>query len=168
MEMQKVQNYVKSKEEFASKNKVQCKDFCTPAAGKGLFIGIALMTLNIYSGAFILINYAGSIFKASGSDIDPNMSAIIMMTIQLVGTYVATFVVDRFGRRILMIISTLGTAIGLGAMGTYTFLATENVELSSFAWVPIVSISCSMFFVSLGIMPLGFVILAEVLPSKVY
>lgn len=51
-------------------------------------------------GVFTMINYTGRIFAQSGSDIPPNQAAIIVGTIQLIGTYISTILVDRAGRKV--------------------------------------------------------------------
>lgn len=47
-----------------------------------------------------MLNYAGTIFKESGSEISPNLSAIIIGVIKLIGNYVPTILVHRAGRRV--------------------------------------------------------------------
>lgn len=131
-------------------------------------MGIVLVTQNILCGSFILIFYAGSIFKDSGSKLDPNISSIIMMSVQLAGTYTATFCVDRCGRRIVMMVSTFGTFAGLSMLAIFIYLSSRGFDLLAFNLVPVISCSIAVFSLSLGIVPLTFVILAEVLPNKVF
>lgn len=95
------------------------------------------------------------------------MSSIIMMSVQLVGTYIATFLVDLYGRRPVMMVSTFGSAVGLGLLGGFSYLTHNGNDMTTFNWIPIASFSLAIFSLSLGIMPLSFVILAEVLPAKV-
>lgn len=47
-----------------------------------------------------MINYTATIFAESGSEISPKLSAIVVAAIQLVGTLVATQLVDRVGRKV--------------------------------------------------------------------
>lgn len=47
-----------------------------------------------------MLNYAGQIFKDSGSHLSPNLSAIVIGVIQLVGTFTPTILVDRVGRKV--------------------------------------------------------------------
>lgn len=65
-----------------------------------MIIGIVLVTLNQFCGCFAMINYTATIFKDSGSNLSPNMSAIVVGTIQLIGAYCSTVLVDRAGRKV--------------------------------------------------------------------
>lgn len=113
------------------------------------------------------MNYAAIIFKDSGSKLDPSMSAIIMIAIQLIATTISTSLVDNVGRRILLIVSSTGATIGLSIMGAYTYLSYHQYDLEGFDWVPVTSISFSVFMAYIGLVPLVFVVLMEVLPVKV-
>ncbi|XP_037038802.1 facilitated trehalose transporter Tret1-like [Bradysia coprophila] len=158
--------------QFAKQNTIngegiQLSDFCTPAARRGLLIGVMLMAINQFSGCFVLLNYSATIFRDSGSDINPNTSSIIMASIQCIGTYVATFLVDKVGRKLLLTISASATTIGLAVMGTYSYLDHLDFDLHHFDWVPVVSLSFVIFIASIGILPLPYIVLAEVLPDKI-
>lgn len=125
------------------------------------------MAINQFSGCFVLLNYSATIFRDSGSDIDPNTSSIILASIQCIGTYVATILVDKVGRKVLLLVSVSCTTIGLAAMGTYSYLDSLQYDLHQFNWVPVTSLSFVIFIASIGILCLPFIVLAEVLPSKV-
>jgi len=125
------------------------------------------MILNQLSGCFALLNYTASIFAESGSDLSPNTSAIVVASIQIFGTYSSTILVDRVGRKILLIISEFGTSLGLISMGLYSYFSKHDYDLSEFGWIPIASISFVIFIASLGILTLPFVVIAEILPQKV-
>lgn len=70
----------------------------------------------------LLLSYAGNILRVSGALIDPNTSAICMITVQSFATYIASFLVDRLCRRVLMIASSLGTGLGMFMMATHSYL----------------------------------------------
>lgn len=72
----------------------------TKPAKKGLAIGIFLVFLNQFSGTLAIMTYTADIFKSSGSTLSPNESSIIVSFIQLIGVYVSTICVDRFGRKV--------------------------------------------------------------------
>lgn len=70
---------------------LKCSDFASKQARKAMIIGIALVALNQFCGCFAMLNYTASIFKESGSSMSPNMSAIVVGTIQLVGSIALRF-----------------------------------------------------------------------------
>lgn len=67
-----------------------CKTLClSSGARKGLIIGIVIICVSQLSGIFPLIIYTATIFKESGSNLSPNISAIVVAAIQLIGSYVS-------------------------------------------------------------------------------
>lgn len=98
---------------------------------------------------------------------NPSTSSIIMIVIQVAATIVATSFVDNVGRRKLLILSSIGAAIGLAAFGWYNYVAATGGSLKCYDWVPVVSISFTVFSAYTGLMPLVFVIIMEVIPAKV-
>lgn len=125
------------------------------------------MAVSQFSGTFTLCNYAATIFRESGSTIDPNMSAIVMGTMQVCGTYCASRVVDSMGRKKLLLISTSGGAVGLAVTGVYSYLAKHNYDVSAFNFLPVVSLSFFIFISAIGIIPVPYVLVSEVIPQKV-
>lgn len=145
-----------------------CKTFSVSSgAKKGLIIGIVIICVSQLSGIFPLIIYTATIFKEAGSNLSPNMSAIIVAGIQLVGSYVSTITVDRVGRKVLFVTSCLGIFLGLSALGTHGLLKAKHYDLTEYFWVPVVSLSFVIFIAAIGILPLPFVIISEILPQKV-
>lgn len=58
------------------------------------------MALNQFCGCFAMLSYTASIFQESGSNLSPNMSAIVVGVIQLAGAYCSTFLVEKAGRKV--------------------------------------------------------------------
>lgn len=102
----------------------------------------------------------------SGSSLSPNMSAIIVAIIQIFGSTASAFAIGSMSRKLLYALTCCGTMVGLLAMGLHGYLKTF-VDTSNFDWVPIVSLSFVIFVASIGILPLTFVMLSEILPQKV-
>lgn len=85
-------------------------------------------------------------------DLDPNSCAIIVGVIEVLGVYTSTVLVDRIGRKILLIVSASGASISLAALGTFSYLSTHDIDLSKFNWIPLLSFSVYLFVISIGIM----------------
>ncbi|XP_055302945.1 facilitated trehalose transporter Tret1-like [Sitodiplosis mosellana] len=167
-EMDKLKNALGNTNKDGSSGKTSSwTDFITERlARKAITIGIVLAALNQFCGCFAMLNYTASIFEEAGSNMTPNMSAIIVGVIQLVGSYAATNLVDRAGRKFLFVVSTVGTAIGLISLGTYTMLRTWGYQVETFNWIPIASFSFVIFLASCAILTLPFLVIAEILPEE--
>lgn len=126
-----------------------------------------LIGLQELCGCFTMLNYTATIFRESGSSISPNFSAIIVGMIQLLGTYVATFLVDRIGRKILLLCSSFGTVVCLVCLGAYSYCNSIGIDVKTYSWISIASFSGMMFSTAMGIIPLLFVVISEVMLEKV-
>lgn len=82
--------------------------------------------------------HAAELFAESGAIFDPNLSAIILGLLQVIGIYVSSLLIDRIGRRILFGISSFGAAFSLFVFGTFSFLINQGYDLSMVDWVPVV------------------------------
>lgn len=105
---------------------------------KGIFTGIALVVISIFSGIIVMTMHAAQLFIDSGAIFDANLSAIILGILQVCGIYASSILVDRIGRRILLGISSLGAAISLFVFGTFSYLINQGLDLSFVDWIPVV------------------------------
>lgn len=102
MEIVKLKNAVTDvKSEQSDDSSLKWSDITTGAGGKAMAIGVVLAALNQLSGVFAMLQYTASIFQDAGSNMSPNMSAIVVAVIQLFGSYVSTVLVDRAGRKVI-------------------------------------------------------------------
>lgn len=114
------------------------------------------------------MNYAVLIFEKSGSStLDPFQSSIVLAIAQIIGGFFSAKLADSLGRKLLMMISFLGSAIGIFIFTLYLYLNQNGYDLSAFAWLPVASLSFIMFISSAGVYTLYGVIFVEYLPSKV-
>jgi MFS family permease len=133
---------------------------------KALFIGLVLVAVNQLCGCFAFINYAAEIFLNSGSTLSPNTSAIVVGIIQVFASIISAFAIGRMSRKLLFSLTCFCVVVGLAAFGIHGYLQT-SYDLSDYAWVPIASLSFVILFATIGLLPLTFVMLSEILPLKV-
>lgn len=119
-----------------------------------------------FCGVLTMVSYAGKIFTEAGTKIDPNEAVVVVGFIQLVGTYLSTMTVDRVGRKVLFSASCMGTGVCYCALATYIYLSNQ-MDLSHLHWVPVISFGGILFIASIGVLPIPYVMLAEILPHKV-
>lgn len=133
-----------------------------------MFVGVGLVILNQFCGCFAMINYTATIFDKAGSTLSSNVSAMIVAFIQILGSYCSTLLVERAGRKMLMVISASGISIGLSILGVYCYLDTiPRIDLAGYNVVPLASFSFVIFVANLGVLSLPFLIITEIMPSHI-
>lgn len=75
-----------------------------------------LMVFQQLSGINAVVFYAGEIFKGEESLLSPTVCSVIMGVAQCIATYASTLLVDRAGRKILLIISSSVMSLCLFAL----------------------------------------------------
>lgn len=134
---------------------------------KGLILGILLVTLALFSGLFVINTYSISIFNDTGTQVDPKISAIIVAFIQLIGTSIVPVLVDSWGRKALLSASCLASSISIFGFATFAYLYKNDFVVTSFYWIPIITMAVYIFSNNAGLCSLPFVLIAELLPQKV-
>ncbi|XP_004527357.2 facilitated trehalose transporter Tret1-2 homolog isoform X2 [Ceratitis capitata] len=148
---------------------VTWRDFVSKRALRTLGMGIMLMIINVFTGSFALLNYTSSIFFAIETDIHPNTNTTIIGVVQIIGTITAIILVDRYGRKILLMFSTAAMGICLAGFGLYAFFAEEtSVDLTPYrSWLPLLFMALIILSANVGVIPVTFVVLVEILPAKI-
>lgn len=113
------------------------------------------------------ISYTETIFKMSGSSLSPNDSAIIVGAIQVFGSYLSTILVERAGRRPLLLTSCLGMGICHYTIGVFCYLKTLQYDVSQFSWISILALSIFMISYGLGMGPGPYIVSSEILNRDV-
>ncbi|XP_012532000.1 facilitated trehalose transporter Tret1 isoform X2 [Monomorium pharaonis] len=141
--------------------------FRDKATIKGLIITLGLFIGQQFCGVFAMISNTETIFKLSGSSLSPNMSSIIVGTIQLVGSCIAMFLVDRAGRRPLLFLSCAGMCACHCVIGTFCYLQNLQYDVSNYSWIPVVALSTFMITYSLGLGNGPVVVMSEIFSRDV-
>lgn len=101
-----------------------------------------------------MIFYTNEIFGAAGGGIDPEIATIIVGVMQVVATFVASLVVDRLGRRILLLVSDAVMALCTLFLGIYFFMKQRDTEsVDNLGWLPIVALCLFIVAFSIGFGP---------------
>lgn len=97
-----------------------------------------LMNIFSYFGANNVINnYMEIIVNHSRVSVTPSTIVTIVGFSACISGLLATFLVDRYGRRLLLIGSSLGMAISLSCLGLhFKLLKFSDYDPATFTWVP--------------------------------
>lgn len=128
---------------------------------KILIIGILLSVFQQFVGINVVLYYAPRIFESMGVGRDTSMlQTIVMGFVNIVFTLVAIFTVDKFGRKPLLIIGSIGMAIGMFAISGLAYF--EIIGVSTLVFIIIYTAS---FMMSWG--PICWVLISEIFPNTI-
>lgn len=133
---------------------------------KGLTVSLGLLIFQQMAGINVVLPYMQSIFDASGSSIPSDVSSIIIGVVQLLTVGVTAIIVDKLGRRILLLISAAGSCLSHISLGVYFYLKIRGDDVSNIFWLPIASLLVFIITYNLGLAPLAWAILGEMFPSN--
>jgi sugar porter (SP) family MFS transporter len=84
---------------------------------KPILLAIAIAAFNQLSGINAVLYYMNDIFAAAGfSKISGGLQTVVVGTVNLVATLIAMTLIDKIGRRTLLLIGCVGMTVGLGGM----------------------------------------------------
>ena len=134
------------------------------AAGMGLvlFIGVMLSVFQQITGINAILYYGAEIFSNAlgyGAE-DALQQQLWLGGVNLAFTFVAIFTVDKWGRKPLLIIGTLGMFVGLTTLGISIYYQQLGVT-SLIAMLVFIG----SFALSMG--PIVWVMLSEIFPNKI-
>lgn len=119
------QEIIQSLETNRDKPKSRLKDLFSPALRTVLLIGTVIAILQQITGINAVFFYAPTIFERSGINVDAAFSqAILVGLTNLVFTILAMLLIDRIGRKPLLVIGAAGIAVSMFLLA-YGFKAAE-------------------------------------------
>ncbi|KAJ2942938.1 hypothetical protein O0L34_g15128 [Tuta absoluta] len=135
---------------------------------KAFYISCTLMFFQQFSGINAVLFYMMSIFKAAGSKLDAGIATVIIGVVQVAASGVTSVTIDRAGRKILLLISTAGAAGALAALGAFFLLDQQKSPLTeTLSFLPVTSLVVFIISYCLGLGPLPWVVMSELLPMEV-
>ncbi|XP_026492738.1 facilitated trehalose transporter Tret1-like [Vanessa tameamea] len=150
------------------KNDSSFKDILSMKYMKAIFICLGLMLFQQLSGINAVIFYTAKIFQMSGSSVDKHLSTIIVGLVNFISTFLATALIDRTGRKILLYISSVTMTVTLIILGTFLYIRDNlHVDVSKLGWLPLTSIMVYLLGFSLAFGPIPWLMMGEILPAKI-
>ena len=126
-----------------------------------IIIGILLSVFQQFVGINVALYYAPRIFESMGAEKDASMlQTVVMGLVNVIFTVVAIVTVDKWGRKPLLIVGSVGMALGMFAIGTLAFM--KIIGISTLVFIIIYTAS---FMMSWG--PICWVLISEIFPNKI-
>lgn len=131
-----------------------------------LMIG-ALALFQRCSGISPTLAFSTITLPETGGGLSREVYMIIFSFILAVANYVATPLIDTWGRRNLLIYSAVSTSLVQLVAGIYYFLETNRFDVSSWRWLPYVCLVLFAVTYSLGMGFIPSTLVGELFPTNV-
>jgi sugar porter (SP) family MFS transporter len=141
--------------------RVHFGDLFEPRLMKIITLGIFLAVYQQWCGINVIFYYASDIFQAAGYDVKGVMLNIVITgLVMLAFTFVAIGTVDKYGRKILMLIGSAGLAVTYGLIGLSLY---SNITGFLVVFLTVLAIA----FYSFSLAPITWVLLSELFPNRI-
>ncbi len=126
-----------------------------------IIIGILLSVFQQFVGINVALYYAPRIFESMGAAKDASMlQTVVMGLVNVIFTVLAIVTVDKWGRKPLLMIGSIGMAVGMLAISALSFM--HIIGISTLVFIIIYTAS---FMMSWG--PICWVLISEIFPNKI-
>jgi sugar porter (SP) family MFS transporter len=127
-----------------------------------MIIGLALAIFQQLIGVNTVIYYSATILKFTGISTTQSIGEALFVGItNVVFTIVAIVLLDRVGRRVLLLVGTIGAAAALGLLGA--FFQSPTLQNSA-AWVGLVALIVFIASFAVGLGPVFWLMISEIFP----
>lgn len=129
---------------------------------KVVFIGSVLFAFQQLSGINAVFYFSSTVFKSAG--VPSDIGNICIGVVNISGSVTAMILMDRLGRKLLLLWSFLGMAV---AMGFQVFAASDVLSGSGNLYLSVGGMLLFVLTFSLGAGPVPGLLLSEILPSRI-
>ncbi|XP_002138561.2 facilitated trehalose transporter Tret1-like [Drosophila pseudoobscura] len=130
---------------------------CRKNTLKSLGISMMLMVFQQVTGINAIIFYSTGIFTDAGTGFSPAISTIIIGVVMVIATIVSIMLIDRVGRKILLLVSAALMFVTTLIMAVYfQWLLKKNV-----GWLPVLAVCVFISGFSFGFGPVPWLLMAE-------
>ncbi|OXA48660.1 Facilitated trehalose transporter Tret1-2 [Folsomia candida] len=132
-----------------------------------LVLCVALVFIEQLSGFAVIVSYTADIFKSAGHTANGNTLAIIFGGFQLLARALSCLLIDKAGRRPLLLMGEVGMTVSLGILGTYFYFFEKLNTVLISSWVPVICLVVYICMFSVGIGPISTTVMGEILPQEI-
>ncbi|MEY3241203.1 MAG: hypothetical protein RIR11_2641 [Bacteroidota bacterium] len=132
-----------------------------PSVRPAVMVGIGLAVFQQFCGINVVFNYTSTIFESVGANLDRQLFETVSIgVVNLIFTLLAMRLVDKAGRRPLMLYGSIGLAV------LYLALSILLQTQASAGWVSlVVLLAIATYATSLA--PVTWVLISEIFPNKI-
>ncbi|KAG7187607.1 hypothetical protein KM043_016670 [Ampulex compressa] len=140
----------------------------SPGGKRVAAIGVGIMMVQSFSGTTIVFCYAQTIFDAINKVyLEGTHLSFILLIMYMVASLICISRIDNWGRRPLLIGSTIGVSACTFFLGAYFYLQENAYDVDSLSWFTICIVFLYMFTFAIGLASVPVVLLNEIFPMRI-
>lgn len=142
--------------------------FLNSNAIKPFFLLIILFLFQALSGIYSILFYAVNFFRDSDVVMNENLSTIIFASIRFLMSIIGAVLINFYGRKKLLILSSAGMAVSLfTAFIYYKYYEYHPDEKQILTYLPLLCILMYVLFTMIGMLPIPWILVGELFPLKI-
>jgi sugar porter (SP) family MFS transporter len=157
---------IKDIQRSVAQQKGHWSELLTPALRPAMTVGIGLAVAQQVTGINTIIYYAPTIFRFAGfaSASSAILASVGIGAVNVLFTIVAMSLIDRVGRRPLLLVSLAGMVLGLAVLGLAFVLPQLGGALG---WIAVASLTIYVGSFAVGLGPVFWLMLSEIYPLAI-
>lgn len=142
--------------------------FNTPGNRRAVIISFGLQLVLQFSGIAAIESYTQEILEEGDAEIPASIAVILLSVLQLIAGLGAAALVDKLGRRPLLLVTTLLGGVALTIAGSFYLLKFQvGLDTTGYGWALHSSVIFYELIIALGLNPLSYMMLGELFPTNV-
>ncbi|XP_014469965.1 PREDICTED: facilitated trehalose transporter Tret1-like [Dinoponera quadriceps] len=138
-----------------------------PGNRRAMLTVIGVSIIQQFSGAPVFLQYSETLFNQTHTNLEGKYLTIILGCVQVISMCVCMILIDYCGRRILLMISSLGMGCSTAMVGAYFYLLSIHANVDNLEWFPATGTILFMILYSVGFSSLPFTLFGELFPTNV-
>uniref|UniRef100_A0A146L3L7 Facilitated trehalose transporter Tret1 n=2 Tax=Lygus hesperus TaxID=30085 RepID=A0A146L3L7_LYGHE len=123
-----------------------------------MVIGLGLFSWQQFCGILALLTFVSDIFQKAGSSMSSSKATIMVGMFQFSASYVSSVIVERSGRKLLLLISYFVMGTSLFVLAGYIYIKPEGL-----GWIPVACLCLHVVAYALGAGPIPYIVMTETL-----
>lgn len=144
----------------------KASDYLEKGTLRALLIGLVFQAGTQLSGINVILMFTVEIFQKSRSTLMPETCTMVVGVVQVVGSVIASCVVNRAGRKVFLMVTYALTAASLITIGACFYANTLDTAIDT-GILPVLSLSLHVLAFSVGVGMVPYIIYTEIFPANV-
>ncbi|XP_045455847.1 facilitated trehalose transporter Tret1-like [Melitaea cinxia] len=133
------------------------------ATFKAFIITLVIKITQQFDGYLIVLIFAGFVFERASESVtlpvSPNKQVMMIGVVQLLGSTVATCIVEKTGRKLLLVTTSFAVGVGMLLLSAWFYLTDIGYWLPG--WLPVFAMCLCIFADAAGFQPISYIIITD-------